>query len=194
VDDGRGGVDEDEVTIEVDTPPSVVLLEPAPETKLDDGDIVLSWSGEDGDGDALVYDIYVDTANPPARVEASGYTGSSLTLTELEPGTTYYWKVVVDDGFASHESEVGSFEVKEEDDESSVIEDVTEPVVIIPATAIIGAVALVVVFQMRRREEEYYDEEEYGDVFCPACGSATQYSEEADDHYCWECEEYLGYG
>lgn len=27
---------------------------------------------------------------------------------------------------------------------------------------------------------------------CPGCGGMTQYSKEEDDHYCWNCEEYMG--
>ena len=31
-----------------------------------------------------------------------------------------------------------------------------------------------------------------GVVRCLGCSGETQYSEEEDDHYCWECEEYVG--
>ena len=27
---------------------------------------------------------------------------------------------------------------------------------------------------------------------CPRCGAITQYSSEENDHYCWNCEEYVG--
>jgi hypothetical protein len=27
---------------------------------------------------------------------------------------------------------------------------------------------------------------------CSVCGGETQYSEDEDDYYCWECEEYIG--
>ncbi len=26
---------------------------------------------------------------------------------------------------------------------------------------------------------------------CPGCGGVTQFSEEENDHYCWNCEEYI---
>jgi len=36
------------------------------------------------------------------------------------------------------------------------------------------------------------EEEGVEGVWCPQCGEGAVYSEEYEDHYCWECEEYLG--
>ncbi len=49
----------------------------------------LSWQPSSGAGS---YDLYLGTSNPP-RVYATGLTSTSKTVTDLAPGTTYYWYV-----------------------------------------------------------------------------------------------------
>lgn len=59
--------------------------------------VTLDWSAHDIDSDTLSYDLYLEqgTSNPTNRIaqdlQQSQYTPS------LEPGTTYYWKVVATD-------------------------------------------------------------------------------------------------
>ncbi|HLW32002.1 MAG TPA: lipocalin family protein [Aequorivita sp.] len=60
----------------------------------------LTWSAAaDPDGDAVVYDLYVGTSNPPTSSIASNLTQTTFTLnTNLEINTAYYWRVVAKDG------------------------------------------------------------------------------------------------
>ncbi len=78
--------------------------------------VQLSWSGSDPDGDALVYDVYLD------RRDGKGLTlieyninqpyASALTL---EPSTTYYWMVITyDEHGASTEGPVWEFTTSSE--------------------------------------------------------------------------------
>jgi len=55
--------------------------------------------------------------------------------------------------------------------------------------AIIGGAFFYKTRMAGEEEDDDWDEEE---TQCPWCGGETEYSEEYDDHYCWECEEYLG--
>ncbi len=57
---------------------------------------VLSWSGGDGDGDAVMHDVFVDTVNPPRILECRTVT-TTCDPGLLAFGTTYYWQVVTTD-------------------------------------------------------------------------------------------------
>lgn len=51
----------------------------------------LSWTGH---GEPDSYDLYFDTADPPTNLEAEDLTEATYDPGELDPGETYYWKVV----------------------------------------------------------------------------------------------------
>ncbi|MCK4614179.1 MAG: hypothetical protein KAU14_05185, partial [Thermoplasmata archaeon] len=114
------------------------------------------------------------------------YAGESLEIEGLEKGKTYYWRVVVKDGFAERESEIRMFEVKEENDEFEIGE-VAAPTVILPFVTIVGVVGTAVLLKRRRKEEGVLLGE------CPRCGKDMVYVDESEDFYCWGCEEYLEY-
>jgi len=71
----------------------------------------LSWSGEDVDGGPLNYDVYLDTNTEPGARVSEGQTAETLTPSGLSEGETYYWKVVVSDGYVEVGSEVWQFTV-----------------------------------------------------------------------------------
>ncbi|MBI2214822.1 MAG: hypothetical protein HYU52_14340 [Acidobacteria bacterium] len=52
---------------------------------------LLRWSPTPG---AFRYDVYLDTVSPPLRRAAEDITATSQSISNLEPLTTYYWKVV----------------------------------------------------------------------------------------------------
>jgi hypothetical protein len=63
-------------------------------------DQLLSWRGNDPDGDTLTYDLYFGTSNPPPVVS------QDLTDMVYDPGplatnTSYYWSVNVSDGIST---------------------------------------------------------------------------------------------
>ena len=63
-------------------------------------DSVLSWEGSDPDRDALAYDVYFGTRNPPP------VASKNLTSTVYDPGplaeeTNYYWSINVTDGIST---------------------------------------------------------------------------------------------
>ena len=74
-------------------------------------DIQLKWSCQDADGDALSYDIYLDTEQAStllARVEDD----SVYDISGLLPSTVYRWKVIARDQIGSTTSSpIGSFTV-----------------------------------------------------------------------------------
>lgn len=59
----------------------------------------LKWtSSTDPDGDALTYDVYLGTNNPPTTKVASGQADTTFTTARLKFKTDYYWKVIAKDG------------------------------------------------------------------------------------------------
>ncbi len=60
--------------------------------------VILQWSCEDPDGDSLIYDLYFGTINPPTSKVYSNLETESQSLTGLTNSTTYYWRVIVNDG------------------------------------------------------------------------------------------------
>ena len=73
-------------------------------------DITLMWGSSDVNGDTLKYDLFFDTANPPTNRLQSNDTSSTFQATDLLYSTTYYWKVVVNDGHGGVvEGDVWSF-------------------------------------------------------------------------------------
>ncbi len=59
---------------------------------------VLSWTGGDPDGDAVVYDVYFSAASPPVDLVGSGLkTPYFSILTQLTQGQFYWWKIVARD-------------------------------------------------------------------------------------------------
>ena len=57
----------------------------------------LQWTANDVDNDALTYDVYFGTDNPPTVIESADQNSDFVSVT-LAASTSYYWKVVVKDG------------------------------------------------------------------------------------------------
>ncbi|UCC79202.1 MAG: hypothetical protein JSW64_13140 [Candidatus Zixiibacteriota bacterium] len=70
--------------------------------------VQLSWSCSDPDGDDLTYDIYFGTSATPPLVQ-SNQTATTYNPGTLQPGTTYYWQIIADDGTDQTEGSIWSF-------------------------------------------------------------------------------------
>ncbi|MFB6187861.1 MAG: fibronectin type III domain-containing protein, partial [Halobacteriaceae archaeon] len=58
----------------------------------------LSWSSSDPNEDSLTYDVRLEKGDTsPESVIASDVPDSTLSVSELKPGTTYYWQVTAFD-------------------------------------------------------------------------------------------------
>ena len=59
--------------------------------------ILLSWDGGDPDGDSVTYKVYFEAGDstPDNLLATTSYTSTSSS--DLQAGTTYYWKVVATD-------------------------------------------------------------------------------------------------
>ncbi|RPI04657.1 MAG: hypothetical protein EHM64_09290 [Ignavibacteriae bacterium] len=87
------------------TAPSI----PAPISPLNNATSVslaptLSWSCTDPDGDALVYDVYFGTLNPPTTKVGSNQSATTLARSGLSNSTNYYWSVNAIDEYGSSTS------------------------------------------------------------------------------------------
>lgn len=65
----------------------------------------IEWSCNDLYGDGLLYDIYLDTVNPPVTLIQSDYALSIYSIGPLDSLQDYYWKIVAKD---SCDNEVSS--------------------------------------------------------------------------------------
>jgi eukaryotic-like serine/threonine-protein kinase len=97
--------------------PEIELLSPQRDTTfISTTDIELHWSGTDPNpGDDLRYDVYlssdsddVEDMKASARV-ATGQAEETYTLTDPEPGTSFFWRIVVSDGEFETISDVWDF-------------------------------------------------------------------------------------
>jgi hypothetical protein len=108
------------------TPPlAPTLVNPVNGGYTIDGD-ELYWSATPGGADATDYDVYFGTTVDPPLV-ASNQTETSYVPT-LQPGTTYYWKVVANNAIGSSPaSEVWSFSTPGANQLAESFEDTTFP-------------------------------------------------------------------
>ena len=58
--------------------------------------ITLQWEANDVDQDDLVYDIYIDTVDPPVTLVSEDQTETSYDF-NLVASTIYFWRIVVKD-------------------------------------------------------------------------------------------------
>lgn len=74
------------------------LVAPVLNSALNAGTVSLKWNASDVDtADALTYDVYFGTANPPTTKIAENKSDKTFNAT-IETGKQYFWKVVVKDG------------------------------------------------------------------------------------------------
>ncbi len=115
---GPGGSDSEVKAnyISVNNPPDLPSSpSPADEAAGADINSDLSWTCSDQDeGDTVVFDVYLDTANPPASAVSTGQSAASLDPGLLTPDTRYFWKSVSKDNRRdSSEGPVWSFTTAE---------------------------------------------------------------------------------
>ena len=73
-----------------------VLVSPEMDQVVTTASVSLEWTASDVDDDPLTFDVYFDTVNPPANVQSSYQSGTTLNV-NLSASTDYYWRVVVKD-------------------------------------------------------------------------------------------------
>jgi len=82
-------------TTEVNDPPTAASNPVPASGSTDIGiDTTLTWnSSSDEEGHSFYYRIYGDTVTPPVTVVEDSTTDTTIAATDLEYGTTYYWRV-----------------------------------------------------------------------------------------------------
>jgi hypothetical protein len=80
---------------------------------------ILSWMGDDPDGDLVTFDVYFGTSNPPPKL-IDNQSSSLFNPGTLAYQTTYYWRILSWDGFGGRTSgPVWSFTTTASDNGSS---------------------------------------------------------------------------
>lgn len=78
-----------------------------------DTSFFLRWSSSDHETEMLTYTILLDGNNPPETELVSSSVQDSLSVSNLEYDSTYYWQIIVLDEFGHEvESDVFSFRTK----------------------------------------------------------------------------------
>lgn len=88
------------------------IISPAPSTSvnLDNGMLMLEWSGADPDGDALTYTVYLDKVDGEQEPSEELQDITEMTVeVQLEENETYYWRIKTSDGQNSSYSPVHYF-------------------------------------------------------------------------------------
>ncbi|GAB6188970.1 hypothetical protein JCM30566_07090 [Marinitoga arctica] len=118
--DGKGGETSSDIysfttSEEINNPPNKpILLEPLNNTTNVEPNVTLSWSATDPDGDTLTYDLYFGKSSNFTVPYKKDLKTTTMYLTDLELGATYYWKVVAKDGKGGeNSSDIYKFTVKD---------------------------------------------------------------------------------
>jgi S1-C subfamily serine protease len=69
----------------------------------------LKWSATDPDKDILIFNIFLDSINPPRYQIASDITSKSFAFSGLANNKMYYWQIIASDGKDSTKSDVYRF-------------------------------------------------------------------------------------
>ncbi|TRZ47025.1 hypothetical protein D3A96_05525 [Robertkochia marina] len=74
------------------------------------GSLELRWEGADVDNDIAAYEVLFDTQDPPVTNIGGNGPAESLMVNALQPGTTYYWRIITTDESGNRStSEVSQF-------------------------------------------------------------------------------------
>ena len=73
-----------------------VLVAPSLDATISESSVTLEWTANDVDNDALTYDVYFGTDNPPTVVLSPDQSETTISK-DLVASTNYYWKIVVKD-------------------------------------------------------------------------------------------------
>ncbi|KAF2955854.1 hypothetical protein [Marinitoga sp. 38H-ov] len=118
--DGNGGENSSDIysfttSEKTNIPPNKpILISPTNNSKDLEPNLTLYWNCSDPDGDTLTYDVYLDKTINLTTPYITDVTDTSLTISNLELGATYYWKVVAKDGNGGeNSSEIYSFTIKD---------------------------------------------------------------------------------
>jgi PKD repeat protein len=116
VEDNAGLTMRDTVTVHVNTPPVVTLVQPINLVEVGTNTTpVFTWSAADPDSAAQQrYGIFIGSSNPLTAYDLKGSNITAQTYTLWNSGTVqarYYWKVFAFDGYDTTVSAVDSFRV-----------------------------------------------------------------------------------
>jgi hypothetical protein len=74
--------------------PEVKLWNPPNGSVIASTELELSWRLLNKDLLNVIYDVYLDTVNPPVKFNLSGIINTTLIIDNLSNGLTYYWTVI----------------------------------------------------------------------------------------------------
>ena len=176
--------------------PTVNITSPTHKSEVS-GTVTISGSAFDGNGTIEKVEIFID--NGWTTVTGTDSWSYEWDTTEVEDGSHTIHARAFDGEVYSGISTIVVTVNNTGDDHGQSGDDGDDDLdglwVIVPG-AVIACAALGAFGYLklkRKEEEEGDDERDRVEVLrCPRCGGETLYSKEVDDHYCWECKEYVG--
>ena len=94
----------------VNDPPCAELVSPRNGTTITSEDVTFAWSSHDVDSppENISFDFYLSKTYPPL-VYLSDIRSMTISIDDLDDGSTYYWKVLPSDGIAAGISSNGTW-------------------------------------------------------------------------------------
>jgi hypothetical protein len=93
------------IDVNPNTSPEAILIEPLDEAVIGGDSITLVWEGKDTEMDEMRYHLFfsdirngVTQRDEDLKLEVEG---TSRTISDLVPGTTYYWTVIPEDDYST---------------------------------------------------------------------------------------------
>jgi len=100
-------------TTAINNAPVVTNIDPGDGiTGLNPLDVEIVWEAQDDEGDAMWFDVLLDTLNPPTAVVAESLSGDRFTPVGLLYDKTYYWRIRAHDQHGFRNGDVWDFSTR----------------------------------------------------------------------------------
>jgi len=89
--------------------PEIITLVPGPKEVLNKKDVLFFWNVEDPEEDMLKYSLFLGKYENDLNLIIENSDETSIVIEELIYGETYFWKLIINDGYCEVSSDVRSF-------------------------------------------------------------------------------------
>ena len=148
--------------------------------KLSDENIEIIGSATD-DNEVTLVEIRIDSGSWISAIGTDSWT-YSLQLKDLTAGEHIIYARAYD---GQYYSEISQVKIEIDSGSKSKDDEIEMEIIAIPAIILV-AIGIFAFVLLKRKSKETMPSER-----CPSCRNKMEYIDDYDDHYCYECEEYL---